>query len=579
MNRRLTGAFVCVMGFFVLVVGRLVQLQIVEADQWKELARRFQEGSVTQSAPRGRIYDRNGILLAEDVRAVSVALDNYHMTRPELLEELFVKHLKLSRETAREKIYRPGYFTWVARAIPPEHAEALEKAARDAGARGLIFIEDRKRQYPHRDLASNVIGFTGVDGHGLEGIELLFDSELQGTESVWSFVRMADGTQIERRLVQAGRPGRDLVLTLDSRIQYIAESAITRGVRTYKAKAGIALVLDPWTGEVLAMAQDKRYDLNDFQSSRPEHRQNLAVVYPFEPGSSFKVFTMLAALEHNVITLDERISGSATYQIAHHTFRNADGREYGMVTPTDVIKNSINTAMIRIAQRIGAERLYETLRRYGFGQKTGIELPGEVSGYLPPVRSWSALEIGSIAIGQSLSVTAIQLASRVAIIATGGKLVHPHIVKALTPASPPLSSPSPPAPLPSEGEGGRGEGGKGAGVRASSRVASSINCQRLTEMMVETVRSGTGVLAQIEGYDIAAKTGTGQKALPGQGYVTGKYVASFEGFFPADAPKYLILIVLDEPGGKEYYGSETAAPIFKEIAQQLIALDRIPPRR
>jgi cell division protein FtsI/penicillin-binding protein 2 len=548
MTRRLTIAFVCLIGFFLILAGRLAQLQLVEADQWRALATRFQEGTVTIPSPRGRIYDRNGVLLAEDVRAISVAVDNYHMTRPELLEQLLTSHLQIPREVVREKLYRPSYFTWIARAIPPDKAESIEQAARSAGARGLILIEDRKRQYPHGDLASNVLGFAGIDGKGLEGIELLFDEELQGRDSVWSFVRMANGTQIERRQIQAGQPGRDLTLTIDSRIQHIAEQAITKGVRRYKAKAGLALVLDPWTGEVLAMAQDKRYDLNDFQRSRPEQRQNLSVIWAFEPGSSFKIFTMLAALEHNVIALDERISGSATYRIASHTFRNADGKEYGLVTPKDVIKNSINTAMIRIAQRLGEERLYQALKRYGFGQKTGIELPGEVSGYLPPVQSWSALEIGAIAIGQSVSVTAIQLASRVAAIATGGRLIPPTIVKGRTP-------------------------------RQETKIASETSCRSLTEMMIETVRSGTGVLAQIDGYTIAAKTGTAQKAVPGQGYVKGKYVASFEGFFPAEAPRYVILIVLDEPGGREYYGSETAAPIFKEIAQQLIALDRIPPTR
>jgi cell division protein FtsI/penicillin-binding protein 2 len=548
MTQRLTIAFVCLIGFFLILAGRLAQLQLVEADQWRALATRFQEGTVTIPSPRGRIYDRNGVLLAEDVRAISIAVDNYHMTRPELLEQLLTSHLQIPREVVREKLYRPSYFTWIARAIPPDKAESLEQAARSAGARGLILIEDRKRQYPHGDLASNVLGFAGIDGKGLEGIELLFDEELQGRNSVWSFVRMANGTQIERRQIQAGQPGRDLTLTIDSRIQHIAEQAITKGVRRYKAKAGLALVLDPWTGEVLAMAQDKRYDLNDFQRSRPEQRQNLSVIWAFEPGSSFKIFTMLAALEHNVIALDERISGSATHRIASHTFRNADGKEYGLVTPKDVIKNSINTAMIRIAQRLGEERLYQALKRYGFGQKTGIELPGEVSGYLPPVQAWSALEIGAIAIGQSVSVTAIQLASRVAAIATGGRLIPPTIVKERTP-------------------------------HQETKIASETSCRSLTEMMIETVRSGTGVLAQIDGYTIAAKTGTAQKAVPGQGYVKGKYVASFEGFFPAEAPRYVILIVLDEPGGREYYGSETAAPIFKEIAQQLIALDRIPPTR
>ncbi len=503
MNRRLTVVFVCLMGFFTLVAARLVQLQIVEADQWRELAKRFQEGTVTIPALRGRIYDRNGVLLAEDVRAVSVAVDNYNMTRPDLLEGLLVTHLKIPRATAQEKLYRPSYFTWIARAIFPEQAEALERAARQAGARGLIFLEDRTRQYPHGDLASNVIGFAGIDGHGLEGIELFFDQELQGTESVWSFVRMADGTQIERRQVQAGRPGRDLTLTIDSRIQHIAEQAITHGVRRYKAKAGIALVLDPWTGEVLAMAQDKRYDLNKFQSSRPEQRQNLAVVSSFEPGSSFKVFPMLAALEHNVIALDERISGSAAYRIAQHTFRNADGKEYGMVTPKDVIKNSINTAMIRIAQRLGEERLYEALKKYGFGQKTGIELPGEVSGYLPPVRAWSALEIGSIAIGQSVSVTAIQLASRVAMIANGGKAVRPRIV-----ASPPADLPSwPPsqAPSPSEGRGDGGEGKRLSDLRQDERIrayTSDLSSLEGIAIPVERHRQAPRLTHQRERFDI-----------------------------------------------------------------------------
>jgi cell division protein FtsI/penicillin-binding protein 2 len=565
MTRRLTIAFVCLIGFFLILAGRLAQLQLVEADQWRALATRFQEGTVTIPSPRGRIYDRNGVLLAEDVRAISIAVDNYHVTRPELLEQLLTSHLQIPREVVREKLYRPSYFTWIARAIPPDKAESLEQAARSAGARGLILIEDRKRQYPHGDLASNVLGFAGIDGKGLEGIELLFDEDLQGRDSVWSFVRMANGTQIERRQIQAGQPGRDLTLTIDSRIQHIAEQAITKGVQRYKAKAGLALVLDPWTGEVLAMAQDKRYDLNDFQRSRPEQRQNLSVIWAFEPGSSFKIFTMLAALEHNVIALDERISGSATYRIASHTFRNADGKEYGLVTPKDVIKNSINTAMIRIAQRLGEERLYQALKRYGFEQKTGIELPGEVSGYLPPVQSWSALEIGAIAIGQSVSVTAIQLASRVAMIANGGRAVRPRIVRQASPE--PFAVP-PAAARCTSSEACPGEA-----------WASETSCRSLTEMMIETVRSGTGVLAQIDGYTIAAKTGTAQKAVPGQGYVKGKYVASFEGFFPAEAPRYVILIVLDEPGGREYYGSETAAPIFKEIAQQLIALDRIPPTR
>ncbi|MCS6903111.1 MAG: penicillin-binding protein 2 [Candidatus Bipolaricaulota bacterium] len=552
--RRATVILAGLLIFFALVVGRLVQLQIVQADQWKKLAQSFQEGQIVSPQPRGYIYDRSGKILAHDLRAISIALDNYHMTRPDLLERLLSTHLKLPREEIREKLYRPGYFTWVARGVSPEQAENLKSALREAGARGVLFLEDWKRAYPQKSLASNLIGFAGVDSQGLEGIELKFDELLRGEETLWSVVRRGDGTEVRRQVVRAGRPGGDLYLTIDARIQQLAESALERGVRTYKAQAGFAVVLTPWTGEVLAMAQSETYDLNRFQQSRPQARKNLSVAYAFEPGSSFKIFTMLAALEAGVISPTERVSGSATLQIAHHTFRNSEQINYGMVTPAGVIKDSINTAMIRIAQRLGEDALYAYLQRFGFGQETGIELPGEISGYLAPVKDWSALEIGAIAIGQSVSVTAIQMATKVAAIANGGQLLKPRVIKAVRERD------------------GRMQPTK---LEILGRIASEEHCRQLTEMMIETVRDGTGILAQIEGVTIAAKTGTAQKAVPGKGYVKGKFVASFVGFFPAEAPRYVIVVVLDEPGGREYYGGLTAAPIFKEIALGLLSLDRL----
>jgi cell division protein FtsI/penicillin-binding protein 2 len=554
MQRRATVVFVGLLIFFALAIGRLVQLQIVQADQWKTLARRFQEGQIVGTQPRGYIYDRYGKILAHDLRAVSIAVDNYHITRPDLLERLLSTHLKISREEVREKLYRPGYFTWLARRVSPEQAANLERALREAGARGVLFIDDWKRAYPQKSLASNLIGFAGVDGQGLEGIELGFDDLLRGEETIWSVVRRADGAEIRRRLVREGRPGGDLFLTVDARIQQLAESALERGVRTYKAQAGFALVLNPWTGEILAMAQSDTYDLNRFQRSRPEARKNLPVVYAFEPGSSFKIFTMLAALEAGVIRPTERVSGSATIQIAHHIFRNSEQINYGMVTPAGVIKDSINTGMIRIAQRLGENALFTYLQRFGFGQETGVELPGEISGSLAPVKNWSALEIGAIAIGQSVAVTAIQMASKVAAIANGGQLLKPRVVKAVR---------------------GRDGGVQPTKLETMGRIASEESCRQLTAMMIEAVRDGTGILAQIEGVTVAAKTGTAQKAVPGKGYVKGKFVASFVGFFPAEAPRYVVVIVLDEPGGREYYGGLTAAPIFKEIALGLLYLDRL----
>ncbi len=552
MPRRATFVFAGLLLFFALVIGRLVQLQIVQAEQWQSLAKRSQEREIISAPQRGQIYDRHGKLLAHDLRAVSVALDNYHLTRPDLLEPLLSAHLKLSREEVREKLYRPGYFTWLARALQPEQAAELERAVRAAGAGGLLFIDDWKRAYPQKSLASNLIGFAGVDGVGLEGIELAFDELLRGSETVWSVMRRADGAAVRRRLVRAGRPGQDLFLTIDARVQQLAESAIARGVRTYKAKTGFALVLDPWSGEILAMAQSDTYDLNRFQQSPPEQRKNLSVVYAFEPGSSFKIFTVLAALEAGVISPTERISGSATLQIAQHTFRNSEQIDYGLVTPAGAIKDSINTATIRIAQRLGPVAFFGYLQRFGFGQRTGSDLPGEISGYLPAVQHWSALEIGALAIGQSLSVTGMQMASRVAAIANGGQLLRPRIVKAVRDLEGEIHATT---------------------VESRGRIASEASCRKLTEMMIETVRDGTGILAQIEGVNIAAKTGTAQKAMPGKGYVPGKFVASFVGFFPAEAPRYVVVVVLDEPGGREYYGGLTAAPIFKEIALGLIYMD------
>ena len=550
---------------FATVAAKLVEIQVIEHGRWLQAANQFQVRELLQSHPRGRIYDRNGLLLAFDVRATSIALDNLHMTRPELMESLLKRYVKLSQQRARQLIYRKAYFTWIARKMDTGTAQALERESQAQDIRGLIFVPEWKRVYPQGSLASSVIGFAGIDNQGLEGVELSFDEVLRGREEKHEVVLGGGGITLADRILEPGSPGADLYLTLDGRIQHLAEEAIREGVQRYHAKGGFVVVLDPQTGEIVAMAQNKTYDLNDFEHSSTQEHKNVAVSQLFEPGSSFKVFPMLAALETGVIDLRERFDGNEPVVIASHAFHNSENKNYGPITPAEILKDSVNTAMIRVAQKLGEEALYGFLKRLHFGEKTEVRLPGEESGVLPRLEDWSALEIGSIAIGQSVSMTGVQLASRYAALANGGWLRPLEIAKRIV--------------LPPGGRVAEQAVITSAAAPRGERIASSENLQALLDMMKLVVEEGTGILAQIDGFEIAAKSGTGQKAIPGQGYVPGKYTSLFAGLFPASDPQYVILVVLDEVGTKLYYGGQTAAPIFRELAEGIIEQKHLLPTR
>lgn len=535
------------MVFLLTSTVRLADLQILEHAHWRERAEQIQVRQVTQTQPRGSIVDRDGRLLAFDVRATSIALDNYHMTRPERLEGLLVKHLGLSEAEAETRIYRPSYFTWIARKVDSDTADALQADAEAHDVNGLLFMPEWKRAYPQGSLASNVIGFAGVDNNGLEGIELAYDDHLSGWHEERSVVRGADGTVLDERVIQTGRPGQDLKLTLDARIQRIAESAIQAGVREYRAEGGFAVVADPRTGELLAIAQDQTYDLNEFQRSAPEARKNLAAVQPFEPGSTFKPFAMLAALQYGAVQPGEEINGDSPVQIAGHRINNAEYRSYGTISASEVIEMSVNAGIVRIAEALGQERLHGFLESMQFGRETDLSLPGEVNGTLRPLGDWSKLSIGTIPIGQGISVTGLQLARAYNAIANGGLLKPLRLVQ--EPST--ISSPS--------------DG-------LVTRIAQRKHVNALTSMMEQVVHGdrGTGVYAKVNGFRIAGKSGTGQKAVPGQGYVDGKYTSLFAGFFPADDPQYLVLIVYDEIQERQYYGGLTAAPTFRRVAEGIV---------
>jgi len=536
----------------VVLVARLAQLQILQHGEWAALAASIQERTVKLDPRRGTIYDRNGTPLAFDVKAAAIAIDSYNMTRPVTLSQILSEELGMSRDEVERLIYRPSYFTWIDRKVDLETAERIMDRADAADANGLIFVDTWKRCYPQRDLASNLIGFVGVDGHGLEGIELRYDDELSGTPTVLRVVRGADGRTYHTETIEEGTPGEDIYLTIDARLQFVCEDEIDSGVSRYRANTGFIVLLDPKTGEVLAMAQDCRYDLNDFSRSTPAERKNLPVSFLFEPGSTFKAFTGLAALKAGVVAVDDEFDGSDGIVIAGHTIHNSENESFGTVTFREIIQNSINTGMIRVAQLLGEERLHDFLVELGFGEKTGIELPGEEAGILRDVEDWSALALASTAIGQSVGVTGIQLARAMAAIANGGNLLRPRIVLRI-------------------GDGREGE------PKVIREIASEEGCATMRGLLRLVVERGTAMPADIPGFDVAGKTGTAQKAVPGRGYVPGKYTSLFCGFLPKDDPEYLALVVLDEVKTTPVWGGATAGTIFHDALSRIALISHLAP--
>jgi len=536
------------------VVARLVQLQVVEHGRWAALAKATQERTLDVPPRRGTIYDRSGVPLAYDVKARGIAIDSLNMTKPEALVALLNKELGIPVASLQRLIYRPSYFTWIDRKVDLATVARIEAEAKKARAYGLLFFETWKRCYPEGDLASNLLGFVGTDGAGLEGVERQFETLLAGTPDRVEILKGADGRTYETRVLEKGKPGQDLVLTIDSRFQHICEEEVSRGTQEKQGKAGFVVAMDPRTGEILAMAQSRRYDLNRFAQSSAEDRRNLPVSFLCEPGSSFKTFSALAALECGAVSTNDVFNGNDGYAVAGHPFHNAGKVSYGTVNLAKILKMSINAGIIQVAQQVGEERFHQALVNLGFGQKTGIALPGEEAGILRPVEEWSGLELATLSFGQGIAVTGVQLVRAFAAVANGGILLEPQIV--VRPA----------------------DGKKPAGPTVVRQVASPATCRTMTDLLCGVVMDsdGTAPAARVAGFKVAGKTGTAQKALPGQGYVPGRYTALFAGYLPAEAPALVLLCVIDEPAGGAG-GGLAAAPIFGRAAARIAALDHLAP--
>jgi len=429
----------------------------------------------------------------------------------------------------------------------------------DRQGRPLTFSVNGKRTYPYGPAAVQTLGVVGRDGRGLEGMELLYDDVLRG-QAGWA-IRQLDArgrthpsAEYPRKPAQSGG---SVILTIDADYQSIVQQELDKGAAKYQALSALAIVTNPGTGEVLAVACYPPVNPDRFTESGQSDLVNKAVSEQFEPGSTFKAFTMAAALEEGVLKPDDVIDGEGgTYAVGGHTVGEAEGHHYGRITAAKALAYSSNICLVKVGEKLGRDNLYQYARAFGFGSKTGVEFPGEASGVLTKPSGWSLIQGANISFGQGLSVTGMQLAAAYGAIANGGYLIRPRLVEALEDQS--------------------GEVCQDSKADTLRRVISKETAGKIVEMLKQAVSDslGTGRQARIEGWAVAGKTGTAQRKVTGQrGYATGRYTASFVGFMPADAPRLLAVVVVNEPKGS-YYGGQVAAPICRNIFKRAISLPR-----
>lgn len=535
------------------VAGRVAYLQTPKFDPLRELGRRQQVETVTLPGSRGKIYDRAGRELASNVVRDSVYAVPRAIRDPEAFARKVGPVLGLPPSAVVERVRRGGYFVWLARQVSPEVAGRLRRLGLD---QELGFEPEEKRVYPSGRLAGPVLGFTGVDNQGLAGLELRYEEALRGRPGRAVRVRDALGREIleGRQVLLQPRRGQDLVLALDSVVQHVAERELVRTVEQYRARGGAVVVMDVHTGEVLALASFPGFDPNSVPDGTDAwHNRALE---PYEPGSTLKVAVLAAALEEGVVDAGWQATCPGFLRIpGGYTVREAHGEAHGRVGIADVVRLSCNVAAARVGAELGPQRLHRSLRRFGFGQPTGVDLPGESTGILRDPAQWSGSDPYVVAIGQGVAITPLQLVRFVAAVANGGWLVTPRVAVALR-----------------DPEGGLRRVAADERVRVLSGRVASV----LLQAMERTVTDGTGTAAAVQGYRVAGKTGTAQKPSPRGGYQPGRYVASFVGVVPADRPHLAIAVVVDEPQGA-YYGGVVAAPAFSRIASQALWVLGVPP--
>lgn len=537
-----------------VLVGRLVHLQIIQHDRLAAQSDKQFLRTVEITSGRGNIYDRNRNQLATNIRVESVYADPKSVAEKTATARILARVLKLNPQAVLKKLKSNRHFVWIKR---KSELNAVEKL-KQLDLVGVGFIAETKRYYPKRKLAASTLGFVGLDNQGLAGIEHYHHAVLKGRVQRTVLEKDARGRFLWTTAnAQDLNPGKqDVVLALDEVIQFIAERELNRQVKEYRAKSGLAIVMDPFSGAVYAMASAPEFNPNNYAAYPPHIWRNDAVASAFEPGSIFKPIVAAASLEEGLAGPDDIFfCENGSYQIGKSRISEASNHQFGWLTLRSIIAKSSNIGAIKIAQRLGNRRFYDYIRKFGFGRRLGVDLPGEASGTLRSIRQWSGLSLASISFGHEISVTPIQMVSAIAAIANGGVLIRPRLTQAILK---------------------NGVLDRTFEPEALQTVLSEETSRQMINILKSVVKTGTGAKAAIPGFEVAGKTGTAQKIDPKtQTYSKTKYLASFVGFVPADAPRLVILVMIDEPQ-KTYWGGEVAAPVFQKIARKTLRYLHIP---
>jgi cell division protein FtsI/penicillin-binding protein 2 len=535
-NRRIRLLLAVFVLVFAGTLTRAVWLQAVQAGTFERLASSQHRETIEIPAGRGTIFDRTGEPLAIGEQATTVYADPRLIQDPRRVAIAAAKALGVDANELYGRLAdRKRHFVYVQRKADPAKAAVLERQNLD----GLGFYPEELRTYPQRSVAAHVLGFAGVDNKGLEGLERSLDGSLAGKPGSETIVKDPLGRPIDVISTRPERQGKDVFLTLDHRIQAQAERVLSETVRASRAKAGTAIVLDPLTGAVLAMATAPGFDLNRFGKASAARRRNRAVTDTYEPGSTFKLVTVSAALSEGLVAPSTAFTLETSIRVADRIIHEHEPRATQRMTVAQILSQSSNVGTITLAQLLGQERLIEWIGRYGFGKPTGVDYPGESRGILPG--TWWGSTIGNVPIGQGIAVTPIQMAAAYGALANGGVLHRPYLVDRI--------------------------GGKRPHRAPSRRIVSRVVSAQVMTMLRDVVSAegGTGAAAAIPGYTVAGKTGTAAKPERG-GYSTSRYVASFVGVVPAKEPRLVVLVSIDEPR-TAIWGGVVAAPAFSKIAQ------------
>ena len=554
-NSRMRCALVC-LGFTLLFSGfsfRLIYLQMIKHDEYAGLAAEKHVYKQTIFAERGTILDANNEVLAHNVPVETVVADATHLNNVDAIVDIVSDELRIPRAELADKLQGDRRYIVIKRQVPETIVDSLKQKLRAQNMRGIYFEHDATRIYPNGSMLCHVIGFTDFDHHGIQGVEASMEEYLHGQDGYRYIEHNRAGQEIVLYRGQEREPrnGYQIHLTVDLNLQNIVENEIDAAMREYSPKKATIILMRPQTGEILAMASRPHFDINLRSEAKPEQMKNRAIIDMMEPGSTFKIVAAAAALNERKVRLDSMIfCENGLWNFGGTPLH--DHAAFTDLSVKDVLVKSSNIGAAKLAVSIGDQKFYEYIRRFGFGERTGIELPGEIPGLIRPPQSWSKISITHIPMGHEIGVTPLQMTVAMATIANGGKLMTPRIVKSITTSDGKTVSTLAPVVL--------------------RQVISPQTARQIGDALRGVVSDrGTAAAAAVPGFIIAGKTGTAQKVDPHGGYEKGKYVVSFSGYLPADHPEFVGLVVLDDAQTSKpelNYGGLVAGPIFSRIAEK-----------